>query len=238
MDFFALKAFQSGNETFSGSIKLPPIRLDLGASGLSTQNPPYRALEPLLLPPANEVWGKVIFLHLFVILFTGGCLVRGCLLWGSGPGGGATWWRPPPGQLLLQTVHILLECILVKSEIFTVHKRSLQGYVFTPVCQSFCSQGGWCLPQCMLGYTPREQTPPLEQTPLPCEQTPSPPGAETPPPPVQCILGDTGNKRAVRILLECILVCPYICAVLICTKLFKSKESIRASTSKFKETPN
>ena len=26
----------------------------------------------LLLPPANEVWGKVIFLHLCVILFTGG----------------------------------------------------------------------------------------------------------------------------------------------------------------------
>ena len=26
----------------------------------------------LLLLPANEVWGKVIFLHLFVILFTGG----------------------------------------------------------------------------------------------------------------------------------------------------------------------
>ena len=29
-----------------------------------------------------------------------------------------------------------------------------EGNVFTPVCQSFCSQGG-CLPQCMLGYTPR-----------------------------------------------------------------------------------
>ena len=29
-----------------------------------------------LLPPANEVWGKVIFLHQFVILFTGGeCVV-------------------------------------------------------------------------------------------------------------------------------------------------------------------
>ena len=28
-----------------------------------------------LLPPANEVWGKVIFLHLFVIVFMGGlCL--------------------------------------------------------------------------------------------------------------------------------------------------------------------
>ena len=29
-----------------------------------------------------------------------------------------------------------------------------KGYVFTPVCQSFCSWGGGCLPQCMLGYTP------------------------------------------------------------------------------------
>ena len=29
----------------------------------------------LLLPPANEVWGKVIFLHQFVILFTGGACV-------------------------------------------------------------------------------------------------------------------------------------------------------------------
>ena len=29
-------------------------------------------LVTLLLPPANEVWGKVIFLHLSVILFTGG----------------------------------------------------------------------------------------------------------------------------------------------------------------------
>ena len=63
----------------------------------------------------------------------------------------------------------------------TAHK---QGYVFTPVCHS------GCLPQCMLGYTPQEQTPPL--------------GADTPS--AQCMLGDTGNKRAVRILLECILV--------------------------------
>ena len=45
--------------------------------------------EPLLeyLPPANEVWGKVIFLHLSVILFTGG----GCLL----PGGCLV--ETPPG---------------------------------------------------------------------------------------------------------------------------------------------
>ena len=47
----------------------------------------------------------------------------------------------------------------------------------------------------------------------PPEQTP--PGADTPrsihpskqkPPPAQCMLGDTDHKRAVRILLECILV--------------------------------
>ena len=40
---------------------------------LINQNQPSEASEvPLSLPPANEVWGKVIFLHLSVILFTGG----------------------------------------------------------------------------------------------------------------------------------------------------------------------
>ena len=38
----------------------------------------YEALSPsLILPPANEVWGKVLFLHLYVILFTGGGLCQG-----------------------------------------------------------------------------------------------------------------------------------------------------------------
>ena len=42
----------------------------------------------ILLPPTNEVWGKVIFLHQFVILFTGGaCMVapggHAWLLWGG-----------------------------------------------------------------------------------------------------------------------------------------------------------
>ena len=58
-----------------------------------------------------------------------------------------------------------------------------KGYVFTPVCQSFCSQGG-CLLQYMLGYIPPswEQTPPPEQTPLGAD-TPRirhPLGADTP----------------------------------------------------------
>ena len=46
--------------------------------------PFYEILKPQLLslPPANEVWGKVIFLHLSVILFTGG----------------STWKGTPPGR--------------------------------------------------------------------------------------------------------------------------------------------
>ena len=76
----------------------------------------------VLLPPANEVWGKVIFLHLFVILFTGGVPglggawsrrvpgPGGCLVPGGVPGqrgcawSRGAWWRPPPppGRLLLR----------------------------------------------------------------------------------------------------------------------------------------
>ena len=47
-----------------------------------------------------------------------------------------------------------------------------QGNIFTPVCHSFCSQGG--LPQCMLGYhhhhPPPDQTSPWDETPR--DQTP------------------------------------------------------------------
>ena len=46
---------------------------------------------------------------------------------------------------------------------------------------------------------PRKQIPPRKQTPLGSRH-----------PPVQCMLGDTGNKRAVRILLECILVSVFL----------------------------
>ena len=65
---------------------------------------------------------------------------------------------------------------------------------------------------------PRDQrqvppSPPKEQahTPRDQRQVPSPqsrpPPEQIPPPPAQCMLGDTGNKRAVRIILECNLVC-------------------------------
>ena len=100
-----------------------------------------------------------------------------------------------------------------------------EGYVFTPVCQSFCSQGG--VPGQVPPWdqvSPRPGTPPgTRYTPLGTRYTPS--GPDTPPRtrytplgpgtprwdqvhplPKQCMLGDTGNKWAVSILLECILV--------------------------------
>ena len=90
-----------------------------------------------LLPPANEVWGKVIFLHLSVILFTG----RGAL------------------------------------------------------------------PQCMLDTTSLGPgTPPGADIPLGVDTPQSRHPLQSRHPPAQCMLGDTANKRAVRILLECILV--------------------------------
>ena len=55
-------------------------------------------------------------------------------------------------------------------------------------------------------YTPRTRyTHPGPGTPLPLGPG-TPPRTRYTPPREQCVLGDTGNKRAVRILLECILV--------------------------------
>ena len=68
-----------------------------------------------------------------------------------------------------------------------------EGYVFTRVC---LSTGGSASDHA--GIPPRlEQNPPSEQ---------APPRSRHPR--EQCMLGDTAYKRAVRILLECILVLP------------------------------
>ena len=95
-----------------------------------------------------------------------------------------------------------------------------QGYIFTGVCHSV-NRGG--LPQCMLEYHhpwsrhPRSRPPqsrPPQNSPPPGADPPeqTPPRVETPPetPPVQSILGDTVNARAVRILLECNLVFTFV----------------------------
>ena len=117
----------------------------------------------------------------------------------------------------------------------TSRKRSLgQGNIFVPVCHSVHGGGVVvCLSACWDTTPLALQTPPRSRHPTPWEQTPptgtrpspwdqTPPGADTPwdhnpphdqtptprdqTPPGQCMLGDTGNKRAVRILLECNLV--------------------------------
>ena len=60
-----------------------------------------------ILPSANEVWGKVMFLHLPVILFTG---VYPSMQRGRHPTQADT---PLQYTVNKRAVHILLECILV-----------------------------------------------------------------------------------------------------------------------------
>ena len=76
------------------------------------------------LPPANEVWGKVIFLHVCVILSMEGavCVVAGGLAWlwgGCVVVGGHVWLLVGVRRIRRDTVNeqevcILLEYILVK----------------------------------------------------------------------------------------------------------------------------
>ena len=95
-----------------------------------------RTMKDLIFTARNEVGARLCFLHVSVIMLTGGVCP---IAWLDTPHWAHT---PPPG--------------------------------------------------------PEAGTPPDQR------QAPPPPGADTPS--AQCILGDTGNKRAVRILLECNLV--------------------------------
>ena len=82
-------------------------------------------------------------------------------------------------------------------------QRSWAKVMFLQASVILSTEGGGCLPQCMLGYhpTPWEHTPPSRN--LPLEQTPlwsrhPPPGADTPPgayPPEQT---DTPGTRPPR----------------------------------------
>ena len=75
-----------------------------------------------------------------------------------------------------------------------------QAYVFTLVVILFT---GGSAPLHAGIHPPRSRHPPSQEQippmPMPRDQEPRPPE-------VQCMLGDTANKRAVRILLECNLV--------------------------------
>ena len=85
----------------------------------------------------------------------------------------------------------------------TARKRSLgQGNIFSSVCQEFCPQGGSASVHAGIP-PPCQGDPPYKADPPPLARRP-PPASQTPP--AQCMLGDTVNKRAVCILLECNLV--------------------------------
>ena len=86
-----------------------------------------------------------------------------------------------------RAVRILLQCFLVSKYIYRPQTKFAK-VVFLHLSVSHSVHGGWCIPPCNGTDTPQEDRHP----------------------PDQCMLGDTGNKRPVRILLECILVSKYI----------------------------
>ena len=133
--------------------------------------------------------------------------------WVPGPGEGGAWWRPTRRLLLTAAGGMHPTGMHSCYKIFTACKQSLgQGNIFSSMCQEFFSRGGVPGQVPPLGrYIPRAGTPPARYTPSQVHPLPgTPPWAGTPqagtPPREQCMLGDTGNKRAVRIILECILV--------------------------------
>ena len=83
---------------------------------------------------------------------------------------------------------LLLETLSKPSRwnIYRPQRSCGQGNIFTPVCHSFCSQGGvGGLPQCMLGYHPpgSRHPPPGADTPLGADTPWSrPPRSRHPPP--------------------------------------------------------
>ena len=130
-----------------------------------------------------------------------GCLPRGVGV-SAQRGGGVCpeGWGCLPGVCLPRSgVH--LPHILI----ITARKRSSgQGNIFAPVCHSV--HRGVCLSACW--DTPQREPPLSRRPPSPAKETPcqgDPPAKETPP-----TTKETPRRlllRAIRILVECILVC-------------------------------
>ena len=83
--------------------------------------------------------------------------------------------------------------------------------MFLHLFVSHSVQGGGVCPSACWDTTPdqRQTPPPQDQRQAHPPKSRHPPGPDTLPFVVQCMLGDTGNKWAVRILLECTLVNSY-----------------------------
>ena len=106
-----------------------------------------------LLPPANQVWGKVMFSEAFVCpqgvlcmislpAWPGGSLSKGGLCpWGLCPGGGSLFWGVSVGGRQLpygkeRAVHILLECILVGLYVHKCLHECLNMYLYSHIIQA------------------------------------------------------------------------------------------------------
>ena len=121
-------------------------------------------------------------------------------------------------QTKVVIAHIEKRCHLELVLLLPPATKLGQGYVFTGVCDSVHG-GGSTWP----GTPPRPGTPPGPGTP-PQDQVP--PRDQVHPPPAQSMLGDTVNARAVRILLECNLVCFVITDWHPCSPQFTAENSV------------
>ena len=138
-------------------------------------------------------------------------------------------------QYVHERRHVTLSVVIERSAFLPPATKLGQGNIFRSVCQEFCSQEGSATlhagihplptrdqkqapPLPLRGDTPppdQRQARPRSRHPIPQDQRQAPLRSRPPPrtrgrhphsPPAQCMLGDTGNKRVVRILLECNLV--------------------------------
>ena len=114
--------------------------------------------------------------------------------------------------------HRLVFIIPIFVIILTVCKQSLRRLFFYTYLSVILFKGGVCLNACWDSRCPQgASTPRTRQSPGPdpssqdqslLPRTRDPSRDQTPP--VQCMLGDMGNKQMVCILLECILVHIYL----------------------------
>ena len=114
-------------------------------------------------------------------------------------------------KFLITSVKILLKSFKLIYSYYRPQTKLRKGNVFTPVCQSFCSQGGVCLSACWdthpLGRYP--QGPQADtswvDTPWQTLQPGETPPQQTSPCPVHAWI-DMATAADGSILLECILV--------------------------------
>ena len=154
--------------------------------------------------------GKVMFLHLSVILSTGG---GGCV-WQTPPRTD-TPWQTLPGQTPPQGRHPRRDGYCSRwygsySNAFLLLAATKlgQGNIFTSVCQEFCPQGGRVsasvhagIPPWDQAHPPRADTPPGTRHPPradnpPSRDQPPPPKTRTSPPGADCSIRSTSGRYA------------------------------------------